>query len=100
MRLSALVLVTGMFLSGVMQPATAEKKYGPGVTDTEINLGHTIPYSGPASGLSLVAKVQSAYFNKINAQGGVNGRQINFISLDDAFTPPKTSEHPRLLVDA
>ncbi len=99
MRLSALVLVTGMFLSAAMQPATAEKKYGPGVTDTEIKLGQTMPYSGPASGLSLVGKVQSAYFKKINAQGGVNGRKINFISLDDAFSLPKTVEQTRVLVD-
>jgi branched-chain amino acid transport system substrate-binding protein len=99
MRLSALVLVTGMFLSAAGQPAMAEKKYGPGATDTEIKLGQTMPYTGPASGLSLVGKVQSAYFKMINAQGGVNGRKINLVSLDDAFSPPKTVEQTRTLVE-
>jgi branched-chain amino acid transport system substrate-binding protein len=99
MRLSAFLLVTGMFLSAAGQPAMAEKKYGPGVTDTEIKLGQTMPYSGPASGLSLVGKVQSAYFKMINAQGGVNGRKINLVSLDDAFSPPKTVEQTRTLVE-
>jgi branched-chain amino acid transport system substrate-binding protein len=99
MRLSTFVLVTGMFLSAAMPPAMAEKKYGPGVTDTDIKLGQTMPYSGPASGLSLVGKIQSAYFRMINAQGGVNGRKINFISLDDGFSPPKTVEQTRTLVE-
>jgi branched-chain amino acid transport system substrate-binding protein len=99
MRLSALVLVTGMFLSAAGQPAIAEKKYGPGVTDTEIKLGQTMPYTGPVSGLSLVGKVESAYFKMINAQGGVNGRKINLVSLDDAFSPPKTVEQTRTLVE-
>jgi branched-chain amino acid transport system substrate-binding protein len=99
MRLSAFVLVTGMFLSAAGQPAMAEKKYGPGVTDTEIKLGQTMPYTGPATGLSLVGKVQSAYFKMINAQGGVNGRKINLVSLDDAFSPPKTVEQTRTLVE-
>jgi branched-chain amino acid transport system substrate-binding protein len=95
----ALVLVAGMFLSAAGQPAMAEKKYGPGVTDTEIKLGQTMPYVGPASGLSLVGKVQSAYLKMINAQGGVNGRKINLVSLDDAFSPPKTVEQTHTLVE-
>lgn len=99
MRSSALILVTGAFLFAAMQPAMAEKKYGPGVTDTEIKLGQTMPYSGPASGLSLVGRIQSAYFKLINTQGGVNGRKINFVSLDDGFSPPKTVEQTRSLVE-
>ena len=79
--------------------AAAEKQYGPGVTDTEIKIGQTMPYSGPASGLSAIAKAQAAYFAKINAEGGINGRKINLISLDDAYSPPKTVEQTRKLVE-
>jgi branched-chain amino acid transport system substrate-binding protein len=95
----AFSVVAAFAPANAQQPAMAEKKYGPGVTDTEIKLGQTMPYSGPASGLSLVGKVQSAYFKMINAQGGVNGRKINLVSLDDAFSPPKTVEQTRTLVE-
>jgi ABC-type branched-subunit amino acid transport system substrate-binding protein len=77
----------------------AEKAYGPGVTDTEIKLGQTMAYSGPASAYGVVGRVQTAYFNMLNAQGGVNGRKINFISLDDGYSPPKTVEQVRKLVE-
>ncbi|HXC30684.1 MAG TPA: ABC transporter substrate-binding protein [Stellaceae bacterium] len=73
--------------------------YGPGVTDKEIKLGNTGPYSGPASGYSPVPKSQTAYWKMINDQGGINGRTINFISYDDAYTPPKTVEMVRKLVE-
>jgi branched-chain amino acid transport system substrate-binding protein len=73
--------------------------YGPGVTDKEIKLGNTGPYSGPASGYSPVPKAQTAYWKMINDQGGINGRMINFISYDDAYTPPKTVEMVRKLVE-
>ena len=76
-----------------------DKKYGPGVTDAEIKIGNFAPYSGPASALSVVEKTEAAYFNKINAEGGINGRKINFISYDDAFSPPKTVEQTRKLVE-
>ena len=79
--------------------AWAEKKYGPGVTDTEIKIGNTAPYSGPVSAFGSIAKTQAAYFKKINDEGGVNGRKINFISLDDAYSPPKTVEQVRKLVE-
>ena len=79
--------------------AAADKKYGPGVTDTEIKIGNTAPYSGPVSAFGAIAKTQAAYFKKINDEGGVNGRKINFISLDDAFSPPKTVEQVRKLVE-
>src|SRR5260370_28187781 len=74
-------------------PALAQKQYGPGVTDTEIKIGTTTPYSGPASAYSAGAVSATAYFAMINERGGVNGRKINFISLDDAYSPPKTGAH-------
>src|SRR6516164_3443827 len=80
-------------------PARAEKKYGPGVTDTEIKIGNTCFYSGPASSYGTIGKAESAYFRMVNDQGGVNGRKINFISYDDAYSPPKTVEQTRKLVE-
>jgi len=80
--------------------AFAQKKYGPGVSDTEIKVGNTAPYSGPASALSLLAKTQTAYFKMINEGGGVRGRKINFISYDDGYSPPKTVEQVRKLVES
>jgi branched-chain amino acid transport system substrate-binding protein len=80
-------------------PAHAEKQYGPGVTDTEIKIGNTGPYSGPASSYSAVPKAQVAYWEMINDEGGINGRKINFISYDDGYTPPKTVEMVRKLVE-
>jgi branched-chain amino acid transport system substrate-binding protein len=85
------------FLS--IAPARAEKQYGPGVTDTEIKLGNTVPYSGPASSYGTIGKAEAAYFRMLNDQGGVNGRKINFISYDDAYSPPKTVEQVRKLVE-
>jgi len=84
----------------VAATASAEKNYGPGVTDTEIKIGQTIPYSGPNSMYGTIGRAQAAYFEMINAKGGVNGRKIRLISLDDAFSPPKTVEHTRRLVEA
>jgi branched-chain amino acid transport system substrate-binding protein len=80
-------------------PALGEKKYGPGVTDAEIKIGQTMPYSGPASAYGTIGKVEAAYFEKINGEGGINGRKIRFISLDDSFSPPKTVEQTRRLVE-
>ena len=80
-------------------PALAAKQYGPGVTDTEIKIGNTGPYSGPASSYSAVPKAQVAYWKMINDQGGINGRKINFLSYDDAYSPPKTVEQVRKLVE-
>jgi branched-chain amino acid transport system substrate-binding protein len=79
-------------------PARA-KDYGPGVTDSEIKIGNTMPYSGPASSYGTIGKAESAYYKMINDQGGVNGRKINYISYDDAYTPPKTVEMARKLVE-
>ena len=79
-------------------PARA-KNYGPGVTDAEIKIGNTVPYSGPASSYGTIGKAQAAYWKMINDQGGINGRKINFISYDDGYTPPKTVEMIRKLVE-
>jgi branched-chain amino acid transport system substrate-binding protein len=81
------------------RPARAAKNYGPGVTDTEIKIGNTGPYSGPASSYSAVPKSQAAFWTMINDQGGINGRKINFISYDDSYTPPKTVEMVRKLIE-
>jgi branched-chain amino acid transport system substrate-binding protein len=83
----------------VALPAWAAKKYGPGVTDSEIKIGNTGPYSGPASSYSAVPKAQVAFWKMINDQGGINGRKINFLSYDDSYTPPKTVEMVRKLVE-
>lgn len=80
-------------------PAAAQKKYDTGVTDTEIKIGQTAPFSGPAAAYSTFAKAQQAYFNMINEQGGVNGRKIKLLTLDDGFTAPKAVEGTRQLVE-
>jgi branched-chain amino acid transport system substrate-binding protein len=80
-------------------PARAAKNYGPGVTDTEIKIGNTGPYSGPASSYSAFLKSMAAYYRMLNDAGGVNGRKINFISYDDGYSPPKTVEQVRRLVE-
>jgi branched-chain amino acid transport system substrate-binding protein len=80
--------------------AIAEKKYDPGASDSEIKIGNTNPYSGPASAYGTIGKTIAAYFNKVNAEGGINGRKINFISYDDGYSPPKTVEQARKLVES
>ena len=80
--------------------ALAQKKYDPGANDTEIKIGNIMPYSGPASAYATIGKTEAAYFNKLNSEGGINGRKINFISYDDAFSPPKTVEQARKLVES
>ena len=93
-------IVTGAALaSGLSSPAIAQKKYDVGVTDTEIKLGHTNPYSGPLSAYGSIGLAIKAYWTMINEQGGINGRKINFISYDDGFSPPKTVEMVRKLVE-
>src|SRR5580704_13019593 len=87
-------------LALAMTPALAQKQYSPGATDTEIKIGTTTPYSGPASAYSAGAVSITAYFTMINEQGGVNGRKINYISLDDAYSPPKTVEQIRRLIES
>jgi len=82
-----------------LTPALAQKKYDSGASDTEIKIGQTMPYSGPASAYGTIGKIEAAYFRQLNDQGGINGRKINFISLDDGYSPPKTVEMVRKLVE-
>lgn len=87
-------------LAATSSGALAQKKYDPGATDTEIKIGNIMPYSGPASAYGIIGKTEAAYFNKINAEGGINGRKINFISYDDGYSPPKAVEQARKLVES
>jgi ABC-type branched-subunit amino acid transport system substrate-binding protein len=80
--------------------AFAQKTYDTGVTDTEIKIGNIMPYSGPASAYGVIGRTEAAYFKMINDKGGINGRKINFISYDDAYSPPKTVEQARKLVES
>src|SRR3989442_15853823 len=80
--------------------ALAQKKYDTGATDTEIKIGNITPYSGPLSAYGVIGKTEQAYFNKINAEGGINGRKISFISYDDGYSPPKAVEQVRKLVES
>ena len=97
-RIVATILpAVGLLLAGGLICAAGE--YGPGVSDAEIKIGNAMPYSGPASALGATGKAEAAYFNMINAQGGVSGRKIKFISRDDSYSPPKTVEVVRKLVE-
>jgi branched-chain amino acid transport system substrate-binding protein len=89
-----------LLLVSLCPPLLAEKRYGPGVTDTEIRIGQTYPYSGPLSSYSTIARTHLAYFAKINDEGGINGRKVRLISVDDAYTPSKTVEQTRKLVES
>jgi branched-chain amino acid transport system substrate-binding protein len=89
--------VAGLVLLGGL--AYAAGQYGPGASDTEIKIGNTMPYSGPASSYGVIGKIDAAYFAMVNEQGGINGRKINFISRDDSYSPPKTVELVRQLVE-
>ncbi|HYM04199.1 MAG TPA: ABC transporter substrate-binding protein [Stellaceae bacterium] len=94
--LCASVFLTSLALAA---SASAQKHYSPGVSDTEIILGQTMPYSGPASSYGTIGRAEAAYFAMINDHGGVNGRKIKLISLDDGYSPPKTVEQTRRLVE-
>ena len=96
------IVVTGLSAAGLMLAgglAFAAGQYGPGVSDTEIKIGNTMPYSGPASAYGAIGKAEAAYFAMINEQGGINGRKISFISRDDGYSPPKAVELVRQLVE-
>jgi branched-chain amino acid transport system substrate-binding protein len=97
---STLGALAVLALACAATPAAAQKQYGPGASDTEIKIGTTTPYSGPASAYAAGAISTTAYFAMINDQGGVNGRKINYISLDDAYSPPKTVEQIRRLIES
>jgi branched-chain amino acid transport system substrate-binding protein len=92
--------LTALALTAGLLPAIAQKKYDPGATDTEIKVGNIMPYSGPLSAYALIGRTEAAFFKMVNDQGGINGRKINFISYDDAFSPPKTVEQARKLVES
>ena len=95
-RLGAAALA---LLTATCGSAFAQKKYDPGASDTEIKIGNIMPYSGPASAYGVIGKTEEAYFRKINAEGGINGRKITFISYDDGYSPPKAVEQARKLVE-
>jgi len=100
MKVSRLVAVAALlFVSHAVDAIAAERQYGPGVTDTDIKIGQTVPYSGPASAFSSYGRVMTGYFQMLNEKGGINGRKVNLISLDNAFSPPKAIEQTRKLVD-
>src|SRR6266436_2075642 len=93
------VLIAVLLVMGA-HAAAAEKKYDPGASDTEIKIGNIMPYSGPLSAYAVTARTEAAFFKKINAEGGINGRVIRFISYDDAYSPTKTVEQARKLVES
>jgi len=99
-RLFHFVTGTAVAFALSASSAHAQKKYDPGATDTEIKIGQTVPFSGPASAYASIGRAQAAYFNMINEQGGVNGRKINLIQYDDAYSPPKAVEQVRKLVES
>jgi ABC-type branched-subunit amino acid transport system substrate-binding protein len=102
MRNGILHLVTGTAIAVALSASSAyaQKKYDTGATDTEIKIGQTVPFSGPASAYATIGKAQAAYIKMINDQGGVNGRKVNLIQYDDAYSPPKTVEQVRKLVES
>ena len=100
MRLTSLTLaVAGLAAALVSTTALAQKKYDTGATDKEIKIGGISPYSGPASAYGAIGKAISAYLAKVNDEGGINGRKVTVISLDDALQPPRTVEQVRRLVE-
>jgi len=101
LRSAALAAAVMLCLSALLVPsgALAQKKYDAGASDTEIKIGNIMPYSGPASAYGVIGKTEQAFFNMINAQGGINGRKITFLSYDDGYSPSKTVEQARKLVE-
>src|SRR4029077_13955588 len=98
-RLSARGLLVTLAAALPMELAGADKNYAPGITDTEIKIGQTMAYSGPTSAFGTVGKSEAAYFQMVNERGGIHGRKVRFISLDDGYSPPKTVEQTRRLVE-
>src|SRR6201746_1484489 len=102
MRNGIFHLVTASVVATALSASSAyaQKKYDTGATDTEIKIGQTVPFSGPASAYSSIGKTQAAYLRMINEQGGINGRKLNLIQYDDAYSPPKAVEQVRKLVES
>ena len=92
--------LAAVLMTALAGSALAQKKYDTGASDTEIKIGNIMPYSGPASSYATIGKTEAAYFNMLNEKGGINGRKIKFISYDDAYSPPKTVEQVRKLVES
>ena len=99
MSLRRLILITAVASAIAGQSRAAESQSAPGISDTQIKIGQTIPYSGPASSFATIGRTQGAYYRMINEQGGVGGRKITYISLDDGYSPPKPVEQTRRLVE-
>ena len=99
-RVLSLTAASAIAIALSVSPTYAQKKYDPGASDTEIKIGQTVPFSGPASAYATIGKTQAAYFKMINDQGGINGRKLNLIQYDDAYSPPKTVEQVRKLVES
>src|SRR5262245_8107754 len=99
MRMFAKLTLAAAAIAVAGSSAQAQKKYDPGVTDTEIRIGNTAAYSGPASAYGVGGFAWAAFFKMVNDQGGINGRKVKFISYDDAYSPPKTVEQVRKLVE-
>ena len=100
-RMRDIAAVAAFAVAAVLATAAgAQKKYDPGASDTEIRIGNIMPYSGPASSYGVIGKTEAAFFDMINAEGGINGRKVNFISYDDAYSPPKAIEQARKLVES
>src|SRR3954462_3937771 len=97
---SGVIAAALAFCAATSPGALAQKKYDSGASDTEIKIGNIMPYSGPASAYGVIGKTEEAYFRKINAEGGINGRKISFISYDDGYSPPKAVEQARRLVES
>jgi len=97
--MKAKLVAVGLVAASLAAPVLAQKKYDPGASDAEIKIGNTNPYSGPASAYGTIGKTIAAYFTMVNEQGGINGRKVRFISYDDGYSPPKTVEMARKLVE-
>jgi branched-chain amino acid transport system substrate-binding protein len=94
-----ILAIVGVMLTAGPRQLAAQPKYDPGASDDQITIGNIVPYSGPASAYALIGRTEAAYFRKINAQVGINGRKIKFISYDDAYNPAKSVEQARKLVE-
>jgi ABC-type branched-subunit amino acid transport system substrate-binding protein len=99
-RIRRLMAVAACAAAMTVTAAQAQKKYDPGASDTDIRIGNIMPYSGPASSYGVIGKTEEAFFKMINAQGGINGRKVTFITYDDAYSPPKAIEQARKLVES
>src|ERR1700704_6639956 len=100
-RSKNLLALTAFAIAAIVaNSASAQKKYDAGATDTEIKIGNIMPYSGPASSYGVIGKTEAAFFKMVNDKGGINGRKIDFISYDDAYSPPKAIEQARKLVES